>query len=605
MAGMPAASSTSGAAGGSGEPAVSTPPNALDVAALLRAVVAVSAGLDVDEVLGSVVRSACELVGARYGALGVLSPRGEALVGFIPWGMTPEQLAAIGDPPRGHGILGLLIGEPEALRLGDIAAHPAAVGFPPGHPPMTSFLGAPIRVRGQVFGHLYLTDKIGADEFSAADQDLLVALAAATGVAIENARLYAATQRQNRWARAITTMSRSLLRGERPRAALDLLVREAVAGAEADLAVVALCEEGDGPLVIEAAVGPDPHGCAGMLGSLIASPHWIEVLAARQPLLLVTRAGESDADPPAGALRVAAGLAAHGATALAPITVGERATGLLVVGWPEGNEWLGTANMEGLSEYAEQAGLTLAAASSQRDRARTSILEDRDRIARDMHDLVIQRLYATGLSLQGALRLGGREPDAEAGSARGSAGGLDEAVARRIDDAIDELDLAIKEIRSTIFELHRTKDVGHVLAEIQEVISGFLPTLSRAPTLRVAADLDALGEDVQHDVVAVIREGLANAVRHAQARHVEVSVVATGVPTDGDPTGAHRHRELVVEVRDDGIGLPAELTRRSGLANLTERAHRHAGRLDLGVNPAGGVRLTWAVPLPAGSSPSR
>ncbi len=542
-------------------------PGHLDIATLLDAVVAVSSDLDLDLVLGRIARAACQLVGATTGAVGIADRSGEGLVGFVTEGISPEQRAAVGIEPRGHGVLALPLTRGKPVRIADVAAHPAARGFPPKHPHITTLLAVPIHVRGLAFGALYLADKVGAQEFSQEDEDVVVALAAATGVAIENARLYETAERQRRWSDAITGVSRALLRGERPTVALDEMARAAVDVAEASMAVIGLCDGGISPPVVGSVVGPDPGACAEMIGSLMGSPHWIEALAARRPLLLVSRAEEDRDEPPAGALRVGTGLDRHGATAIAPIVAGDTAYGLLVVGWPSGAEKAASDNIESLARYAAQAGLTLAAANAQRDRARASILEDRDRIARDMHDLVIQRLYAVGLSLQGTGHLA-----------------TDERVIARIDAAVDEVDRAIKELRSTIYALHRAKDVGQAIAEVTEVMHGFLPTLGLVPTLDVVGDLDDVPEALHFDVVAVVREALANVVRHAQAKAVDVVIAVS----DG---------QVSVRVRDDGVGVPASGVRRSGLGNLDERARRHGGSLSLTRRAGGGTALDWSAPL--------
>lgn len=532
---------------------------------LLDAVVAVSSDLDLGEVLARLVATACRLVDARYGALGVLSSAHPGLADFVTEGLTPQERARLGPAPEGHGILGLLINDPRPLRLADLNDHPASVGFPPGHPPMRTFLGAPVLVRGQVFGNLYLTEKRDGQEFTADDERVVVALAAASGVAIENARLYALADRQRQWSEAVAAVTRTVLRGVNPAQIAAEMARWAAEVATAPLAVVSLAEEGGGQLVIEAAVGAHGRDIAALVGSLMGSPHWREVLASRRPLLLLSRTGD-EGDPPAGALRVAAGLDRHGATVVAPIVAGDTAYGLLAVGWPEGAQDSAAEHVESLGRYAEQVGLTLAAQGSQRDRARAGVLEDRERIARDMHDLVIQRLYATGLSLHGV------------------APHLSGPVAERVDQAVDEIDSAVKEIRSTIFALHDTRARGQLAAELGEVVAAFVVSLGFVPRLVLAGDLEALPDSIGRDVVAVVREGLSNAVRHAQARSMSVQV---RVSAD----------RVVVDVEDDGVGMPSAMDRRSGLGNLVERAELNGGTLTTRTRRRGGTIVRWQVPL--------
>jgi GAF domain-containing protein len=212
---------------------------------LLDAVVAVSADLDLDEVLGRIAESAASLVDARYGALGVIRADGERLVEFVTRGLSEEQRAEIGDPPRGHGVLGLLIRDPQPRRLIDIATHPDSSGFPANHPQMHTFLGAPVRIRSEVFGNLYMAEKQGSQPFTAEDEAILVALAAAAGVAIDNARLYDASRGQRDWADAIAEITQMLLEREDEDAALDLVARRVAALTRASAALVAILNEAE------------------------------------------------------------------------------------------------------------------------------------------------------------------------------------------------------------------------------------------------------------------------------------------------------------------------------------------------------------------------
>ncbi|MEI2764147.1 MAG: GAF domain-containing protein [Dermatophilaceae bacterium] len=534
------------------------------VVTLLDAVVAVSRDLDLQEVLTRIVGSACELVGARYGALGVLRPDGQGLMEFVATGMTETQVAGMEHPPRGEGILGLLVADPTVLRLADLSRHPAAVGFPPGHPRMTSFLGTPVRVRGEVFGNLYLTDKVGADEFTEDDEALVVALAASAGMAIDNARLYEATRRQQQWSDALSRMSQALLSGRNERDALDLLATRAASVADAGMAAVALLDEG-GTLVVQAVTGP-VAGIGSLVGTPLTASHWYAVLETGEPLLLSSTAEESVADPPAGLLREATGLPGHGQTAIVPMTVGGHSVGLLVVGWREDEGHVAYEAAEPLKRYADQAALTLTAADAQRDRARAVLAEERERIARDMHDVVIQRLFATGLGLQSASRFATHP-----------------YVQSRLGAAVDELDLAIRDIRSAIFQLHAAGQTS-VATEIEGLCEGFAEVLGFAPTVVVDPAVERVLDPMRSDLLAVIREGLSNVARHATA---STSTVAVG-PADG---------RLVVVIGDDGVGM-GPTNRRSGLANLRERAARHGGELRVDSSPGQGTTLTWSVPQP-------
>ncbi len=534
--------------------------------ALLHAVLTVGQDLDLREMLTRIVRSACDMVGARYGALGVIRPDLDGLLEFIAVGLTEQEAAAIGPLPRGAGLLGTVVREARSIRCDDIARHPDSVGFPPGHPPMRTFLGVPVLVRGEAFANLYLTDKVGGLDFSEEDQALVEALAAAAGIAIDNARLYEMARRQQQWSEALAAMSQALMSGTDPREALGQLVERACAAAEADLATVALLGE-DGSLVVEAATGSNPAART-VVGTPFTESHWRAVLETGEPLMLLSNEGEPTADPVAGVLRTAAGLSLHGQTVLVPMTVGEESIGLLVVAWEGAEGHVAYAAAEPLKQYADQAAVTLTAATAQRDRELVGVLEDRERIARDMHDVVIQRLFATGLGLQAALRLA-----------------VHPYVQSRLLEAVDELDIAIRDIRRSIFALQQPV-VTSLEEELMRLAHGFVEPLRFEPGIVVEGDPVGLDEELRMDVLAVVREGLSNVARHAEATAVTVRVIVKPELT-----------RVVVE--DNGRGF-IETGRRSGLSNLRERAVRRAGSCSIGLATLGGSRLEWEVPRSRG-----
>ena len=361
---------------------------------LLEAVLTVSSNLDLPSVLRRIVESAVELVDARYGALGVLDPTRTELSEFITVGLDDDTYHAIGELPRGHGILGLLIIDPRPIRLPDLSEHPDSYGFPPHHPPMKSFLGVPLRVRDEVFGNLYLTDKTTGEVFTDVDEELVVALAAAAGIAIENARLHAR-------------------------------VRE------------------------------------------------------------------------------------------------------------------------------------------------LALVDERERIARDLHDTVIQRLFATGLSLQGAARL---------------AEGAD--VAGRIERAVEDLDHTVKHIRSAIFGLEASAvRLGGLRTLILDIVGEAARLLGFEPRVVFKGAVDSrVPDDAGTELVAVLREGLTNVARHARATSTDVEV--------------HINSRAVLRVLDDGVGPGADAGGGLGLRNMARRAQRLGGDLELRPRPGGGTELEWWVPLP-------
>lgn len=526
-------------------------------AELLDAVAAISSDLDLPEVLAQIVRSACTLVGARYGALGVLAPDGESLAEFITHGVTPQQRSEIGALPHGHGILGLLIREPRPQRLEHLSEHPRSHGFPPHHPPMDSFLGAPVRVRDEVFGNLYLTEKLDASEFSTDDEALLTALAAAAGVAIDNARLYAASNDLRAWSEAQALLAQTFLAGPGEQAALEQMAALARERTGAAVAFVLLHEE-DGSLVVRARDGGAPAAGTVPLevGARVSTKGWDEIGGP------VHQRPHPAAGPPAEGVAELMGGEVGSFVAL-PLGPAHDRLGFLVAAWT-GDEDLSERDLlQPFADFGQHAAVALLAARARRDQALVALLEDRDRIARDMHDHVIQRLFATGLSLQSAARLA-----------------VHPTVRERLDDAVDELDGAIKDIRHTIYELHRLS-VGTTREAIGELVGDAARSLGFEPALVIEGKLAGLTASLSADLVAVIREALANAAKHARARQVRVHVECDD--------------EVRVLVTDDGVGMdPADA--RSGLVNLGTRAAARGGRFELRPRTPSGTVLSWTVP---------
>ena len=525
---------------------------------LLDAVVAVSSELDLATVLERIVSTACLLVGARYGALGVLGSNGR-LVEFVTHGIDPETRARLGDPPTGHGVLGLLIEDPRPLRLHDISEHPRSVGFPPNHPPMKGFLGVPVRTREEVFGNLYLAEKItddpAAPDFTAGDEEVVVALAAAAGVAVENARLYEQSRQREAWLEAAAVAAHALTGGADPLEAAHRVVTEARHVSGADVVVLLTEDEEDADashpvLTLTAAVGL-PETAPDALPVDLVLPG---VAGDRRP-------GRIDVHGLAAAL----GLRELAAAGSLPLRAGDRRLGALVLAWRDGDSRVDDM-LPVASAFGEQVALALEVSVLQADRARVAVLEDRDRIARDLHDLVIQRLFAVGLTVQAAARDAVRP-----------------AVQGRLEQAVEDLDETIKDVRRTIFQLQARRRAGGLRDELESVLLEAREPLGFTPQLRTRGPLSVVPPELAAELVAVLREGLSNAARHARASRVGVTVV----------TGADV--ELVVE--DDGVGIPDGVTRRSGLQNLAQRAAAHAGSFEAGKGDGGGTRLVWRAPL--------
>jgi len=530
------------------------------VHALLEAVVAVGRNLELEVVLRQIVQAAVTLVDAQYGALGIIGEEGR-LAEFVPLGLDDEQIAGIHHWPEGRGVLGELITNPAPLRLADMSAHPQSAGFPNGHPPMRTFLGVPVRVRDEVFGNLYLAEKAGGAEFDDEDAAVLAALAAAAGVAIENARLYDEAQRQQRWLRASADTTHRLMSGAQPAEVLALVTEQALEISGADLVVLALPAADRKQLVIEYAAGQSAQDAVGIVLPVAGSVSGMVLESGKT--LRVSDFGNDERVAPAAREHLHLGPAV-----VVPLGAPGNVRGILTAGRRPGALPLAPQAVEVLITFAAQAGIGLELAEHRKDAERFAVFEDRDRIARDLHDLVIQRLYATGMSLQG---MSARMGDSEDG--------------RRIGSAVDALDDTISDIRSAIFSLQsRSAAVETGLrTRILDLADQAAESLGSAPALRMAGPLDQdVPADTAEHLLSVLREALSNAARHARASKVDVTVEA----------GA----ELTLIVRDNGIGM-SRTGRRSGLANLADRAALLGGTLHAGPAPGGGTELQWRVPL--------
>ncbi|MBA3742560.1 MAG: GAF domain-containing protein [Sporichthya sp.] len=527
---------------------------------LLEAVLAVGSDLNLEAVLHRIVEVAMHLADATYGALGVVDGQG-GLSAFITIGIDEQTRAEIGALPQGKGLLGELINYPAALRLTSIAEHPASSGFPPNHPPMRSFLGVPVRVRNEVWGNLYLTERRDGRSFDAEDERIVVALAAAAGVAISNARLYAEGLRREQLLSATSQTIRSLLSGATSDDVLRLVADLAKDIAGTDLVAV-LLPRTDGSLRVELAVG---DGAEQLYGAEAPAGASLAHLAFQTGLPAIT---EGLADDPRSSGEWTQRLPG-GAYLATPMGAPGAVWGVLGLWRHEGSPPFPPETVEVIVSFALQAAVALELAERRNDAVRLDALEDREEIARDLHDLVIQRLFATGMALEGAVRLV-NNPD----------------VSERIVRAVDSLDETIKDIRSAIFALHSRAPGangpmlrGRILAEVQSSAE----MLGFTPTLRMEGLLDTrVPEDHADQLVAALREALTNVARHAQAKRVEVSVGVNG--------------DVVLLVVDDGVGLPVD-RRDSGLRNLAERARLLGGALLLESGRDGGTRVRWSAPL--------
>ncbi|MFD7713103.1 GAF domain-containing protein [Streptomyces sp. NPDC059785] len=540
------------------------------VHSLLEAVLAVGRELDLEQALRSIVEAAAALVDAEYAALGVIGPDGRRLSAFHTVGVTEEQIARIGPYPEGHGILGELIRHPEPLRLAKLSQHPASYGFPEHHPPMNTFLGVPIRVRDQVFGNLYLTEKRGGAQFDEEDESVLATLAVAAGVAIDNARLYAKSRLRERWLQANAEITHRLMSGGERAEVLGLIAERARDIAGAALAVVAMPVKDTASLTVELALGQGAESLRGLVlpveGSLIGE---VFTRATAATSTDVTR----DERVPAGPERFT-GL---GPAVAVPIGSGpDGVRGVVLLVRQAGQPPFTDKESEPLQVFAAQAAIAMELAERRRDAEEIAVLKDRDRIARDLHDLAIQRLFATGMTLQSAGRF------------------IEHAEAsERVLRAVDDLDETIKIIRSAIFGLRTrdgTADSG-LRARAVRLVGEAAPVLGFAPSVRMEGLIDTdVPREIADHVVAVLSEALTNVVRHARAHRAEVALT-----TDG--------RELRLTVGDDGVGIAPDV-HRSGLHNMAERAGQLGGRLEVDSPAGGGTTLVWRVPVTRPRNPA-
>jgi signal transduction histidine kinase len=528
---------------------------------LLDAVVSMAADLSLDGVLERIVAIASELVDARYAALGIISDAdARRLRTFIHHGMDADVVTQIGHLPRGHGVLGLLIERPEPVRLHDINQHPAAYGFPDHHPPMASFLGVPIRIRDHVFGNLYLTEKAGGGDFTAEDEEVVVALAAAAGVAIENARLYDEAERRQRWLAASAEITGLLSAGDPDAEALQVVADRARDVSGADVAWIVSGED-RGSLVLKATSGAKAEREAMRSLSMDRSLAGV-VVETGMPIAV----DDIASDPRALDVSEVFGWPSLGPALVVPLRSADSVDGALALGWSrERADDVHVLDPSLPASFAEHAALALRIVRARDDQQRLAMLEDRDRIGRELHDVVIQRLFAVGLGLQGTARLADRGD-----------------VTERLDQAIDDLDATIKDIRRSIFALAATDASQDIQAEVTRLVDRAAGTLKFRPTLSFEGPVRTLvSGDLAPDVLAVLGEALSNASRHAEAHTVEVSLVAG--------------RDVVLRVSDDGRGLDGSVPE-SGLRNMRERAERRGGTFDIASVAGAGTTVTWSVP---------
>jgi len=529
---------------------------------LLHVFVEIGTGLDLDATLHRIIAAARELTSAPYGALAIRDPGGD-LLRFIHEGIEAETAGLIGHLPVGKGLLSLSLLDTPALRMDDLTTHPAAVGFPEHHPLMRAFLAVPITIRGTVFGNIYLTHDDSTRVFSESDEVAARALAFAAGVAIDNAQLFERQRTSAQWTEASREITTALLSSAEPHQRPLLLIAERVCVlTDAEQAIVLLPADPDLPddetdtLVVSAAVGIHAAEVMGRRipvegstsGVVFRSGEPMITEALSYPIEAFTDVGERPA-------------------IVMPLCAEGHVAGVIVIARGADQPPFDESYLDLVSDFATHAAIALVLASAREDARRLTILAERERIAHDLHDHVIQRLFAAGMDLQGTLARA-RSPE----------------VADRLNRTLDDLQTIIEEIRTTIFQLKSPLGKGADFRQrIQQVVADLTENRDIVTTTRMHGPMTAVGGELAEHAEAVTAEAVSNAVRHSGGSRLTVEV---GV---GDM--------FILDIIDNGCGIPADNLRNSGLGNMKHRAEQLGGACEITNPPEGGTRVHWVAPL--------
>jgi signal transduction histidine kinase len=529
---------------------------------LLRVIVGIGGDLDLNTTLHRIIDAAIELTGSRYGALGVRGPDG-MLDAFLFKGIGAELQARIGHLPVGKGVLGVLLDRAEPLRVDDLTQHPAAVGFPEHHPPMRAFLGMPIVIRSEVYGSLYVTDDRAGHVFTESDENAIRALGAAAGVAIDNARLFERQRASARWITAGREITSNLLSAVMPERPLQMIAEHVHELADAEQVIVLVPSTDDQPaesvdsLTVVTAVG---HRSAEL-------PIGYQVPVDGSTSGQVFRTGTATiTDRFQYLIPSFTDLGERPAIAV-PLRARDGVTGVLAVARGIDKPRFTSDDLTWLVDFANHAVVAMTLAEAGEQARKLTILADRERIAHDLHDHVIQRLFAAGMDLQGTV--------ARVHSPQ---------IIARLTRTIDELQSTITEIRMAIFHLQSGLDTGSSFRErIQGTVVELTEHRDLTTTVRIRGPLTVVSAELSDHAHAVVAEAISNAVRHSGAGALTVEVNVAD--------------ELVVNVIDDGRGIPADNQRRSGLENMSRRAQQLGGTCEFLTPASGGTHVCWTVPL--------
>jgi signal transduction histidine kinase len=524
---------------------------------LLRLIVEIGSDLDIEVMSQRVVTATMELTGARYGALGVSGVDGR-LVSFVQNGLDPATVARIGELPAGKGLLGVLLQGTDILRLDDLTEHPDSGGFPAEHPPMRAFLGVPISIRDAVFGSLYLADDRPGWTFDEHDEDAARALASAAGVAIDNARLFERAVTSARWMSASREITTALLSGVE--APLRLIAQRARELTDAEQAIVLVPAEPDidgnvDDLIVVTAIGVHADEVMGAHAPVAGSTTG-EVFTTGEPVIT-----ESFRYPIVGFTDVG-----QRPAIVMPLRSGGTTLGVIAVARHHSQPGFPATYLDLVSDFAGHAAIALTLATARSQERENTVLADRERIALDLHDHVIQKLFAAGMELQGTIARA-RSPE----------------VASRLRQTVDDLHDTVQDIRATIFALRPTQATNDFRERVHDIVSGLTDQSGILTTVRLTGPLSIVDSDLAEQAEAVISEAVSNCVRHSGAGSITVQIAVAD--------------EFVIDIADDGVGIAADVQRRSGLANLVERARRMGGSCGIGGTEGGGTRIHWTAPL--------
>lgn len=520
---------------------------------LLTFMGAVTSQLDIDAIVRTLVHAAVTVTDARYGAVIVLGPHRSAAE-VVTEGLDEATRARIGAPPRLDGILGMVLERTEPLRLDDLTIHPAGVGFPPHHPPMRTFLGVPIRVRGDTFGSLNLAEKTHGRPFTHDDAIMALALCAAAGFAIENARLHRRSHMHRQWLEATRDIATELLAGTSVDDVLQLIAEKFHVLSGASHVTLAVPPDGDlraaesNELWIAATTD---SACGSALGESIPLAGPLGRLFRRRSPLLVEKLEHGFP---------------YGSALALPLSEGSQIIGTLLALRSDSVAPFNEEHLELGAMFADYCTLALRISTNQRRIREFDVVSERERIARDLHDQVIQRLFAAGLALQGT------QQRTESAEIRG-----------RLTDSIDTLQTIIEDIRTVVFDLREGRPHSRPLRQrLGAIITELTASTKISVTVHISGRFSDIDGSLADHAEAVLREALANAVRHAAAQGITIRVALTD-------------HQLTVEVVDDGTGIPAD-SPRNGLDNLADRARKVGGSLTVTNLASGGTRLVWSAP---------